>query len=374
MRFLFLTSDYPDFLHWLYARHPGLEKQDYHGQMREVVGSLFHKVDFYANNLRKLGHEAEVIHYNNEFLQKAWAREHGTRFKDNRWRFIMRGGLLPWVIHVNRSWQEEISMAQVKDYRPDVLFNTNMIVYRCHFFNKIKPYFMLLFGQHAHPATTLPSNSDFSCYDLVISSYPPLVEYFQRTGVHAEFHNMGFEHEILSLIPMEDKKYDVTFIGNFYSIHGSRASFFEDLCVRVPQLKIWGAGIERLSLSSPIRKCYMGEAWGNNYYQILRCSKITINHHGDVPLYANNQRLFEATGVGTLLITDWKQNLKEMFEPGTEVITYRDVDECANLIRYYLEYAEEREKIASAGRLRTLKEHTYYHRMKEILDILEKYF
>jgi len=27
MKFLILNTDYPDFLRWLYAQHPGLEKQ-----------------------------------------------------------------------------------------------------------------------------------------------------------------------------------------------------------------------------------------------------------------------------------------------------------------------------------------------------------
>ena len=78
-----------------------------------------------------------------------------------------------------------------------------------------------------------------------------------------------------------------------------------------------------------------------------------MNHHGDVPPYANNLALFEATGVGTLLITDWKQNLHEMFEPGKEVIAYRTREECAELIRYYLEHENEREEIARAGQRRT---------------------
>ena len=39
--------------------------------------------------------------------------------------------------------------------------------------------------------------------------------------------------------------------------------------------------------------------------------------------YANNMRLYEATGVGALLVTDWKENLGEMFEPGKEVVAYR---------------------------------------------------
>ena len=34
MRFLILNTDYPEFLRWLYAQHPGLEKQSYEEQMR----------------------------------------------------------------------------------------------------------------------------------------------------------------------------------------------------------------------------------------------------------------------------------------------------------------------------------------------------
>jgi spore maturation protein CgeB len=84
-------------------------------------------------------------------------------------------------------------------------------------------------------------------------------------------------------------------------------------------------------------------------------------------------RLFEATGVGTLLITDWKRNLHEMFEPGKEVVAYRTPDDCGELIQYYLEHDEEREVIARSGQQRTLREHTYYHRAGELVGIVERY-
>ena len=60
---------------------------------------------------------------------------------------------------------------------------------------------------------------------------------------------------------------------------------------------------------------------------VLRDSRITLNHHGNVPAFANNLRLYEATGVGTLLITDWKPDLHEVFEPGKEVVAYRSTGE-----------------------------------------------
>jgi spore maturation protein CgeB len=117
----------------------------------------------------------------------------------------------------------------------------------------------------------------------------------------------------------------------------------------------------------------MGPAWGQEMYQIIRNSKIALNHHGDIPPYANNMRLFEATGVGTLLITDWKVNLHRLFEVGKEVVVYRTPEECAELIRYYLDHDDEREAIAGAGQRRTLRDYSYHQRMQELVEIVQKY-
>ena len=117
----------------------------------------------------------------------------------------------------------------------------------------------------------------------------------------------------------------------------------------------------------------MGQAWGREMYQILRKSRITLNHHGDIAPYANNMRLYEATGIGALLVTDWKENLHEMFEPGKEVVAYRTPEECVDLVKYYLDHDEEREVIAHAGQQRTLREHTYYQRMHELMAIARNY-
>ncbi len=139
-------------------------------------------------------------------------------------------------------------------------------------------------------------------------------------------------------------------------------------------MRVWGSGLDGLPKKSPIRSRYRGTAWGIEMYQILHSSRITLNHHiGIAESYANNMRLYEATGVGTLLITDWKLNLHEVFELGKEVVAYRRPEECAELIQYYLEHDDERDAIAKAGQQRTLREHTYYQRMQELVDIMERY-
>jgi spore maturation protein CgeB len=82
-------------------------------------------------------------------------------------------------------------------------------------------------------------------------------------------------------------------------------------------------------------------------------------------------RLYEATGVGSLLVTDAKSNLHELFAPDAEVVTYASADELVEKARHYLAHDDELRAVAAAGQARTLREHTYAVRMRELVPILE---
>jgi spore maturation protein CgeB len=373
---MILNTDYPVFLYRLYAQHSGLEKRPYDHQMRVRNESLFGTADFYSSNLQKLGHEAWDIHANNKFIQEAWAAEHGLRIDSGpRWQFRLRRGLIPWVSRSrNRQWVHQIMAEQIKHYKPDVLLNQAMNGFSNDFLRGIKPYVKLLVGEHA--ATRLPETENWSVYDLVISSFPPTLDWFRLKGVRAELIRLGFEPRVLSHLDDRERTIPISFVGSLYhGVHNTRLEWLEYLCNSL-QVKIWSPHTNFLPSildASPILRSYVGVAWGIEMYQVLRDSCLTLNHHGDVLPYANNLRLYEATGVGTLLITDWKANLHEMFEPGKEVVVYRTSEECAQMIQYYLEHDKERQAIAHGGQQRTLSEHTYYHRMQELVSIVHKH-
>jgi len=393
VKFLILNTDYPEFLRWLYAQHPGLRSQPYEEQMRVRSESLFGVADFYTSNLCKLGHEAWDIHADNEFMQKVWAREHSIRIEEptpaeQRARTVLLRArriaaktplryLKPLFRPVSRAlyrdqrWSYDILAAQIKHYKPDVLLNQAMGGISNRFLKEMKPHVRLLVGEIASP---LPQREDFECYDLVTSSLPNFVSHFRKLGIPSELNRLAFEPRVLERLNESDKAtLPLSFVGSLSPAHQARVRLLEYLCRRLP-VKVWGKGIESSPKDSPIRQYYMGKAWGIEMYGILQRSKITLNHHIDVAKsYANNCRLYEATGVGTLLITDWKVNLHEIFELDKEVAAYRSPEECAELIQYYLEHDKEREAIARAGQERTLREHTYYQRMQELVDVLCKY-
>jgi hypothetical protein len=397
MKFLIINTDYPDFLHWLYAQQPGLADRSYKEQFDVRSESLFGVADFYSANLIQLGHEAAELHANNEWIQRAWAREHRVMVHEQatavrkgarllrqapavaasapvRWLKSCARPLLRRHMEQDDSWFYKILSAQIKHYAPDVILNQDMAGVHATFLAEMKPHYRLLIGQHA--ATRLTMDASFQCYDLMISSFPPTVEFFRRQGFSSALNRLGFDPLILTRFLPAQRKFDVALVGSFSDVHSSRVAFLNELYARLDRpetIKVWAPTIDHLPVASPIRRHYMGPAWGRQMYEILSVSKMTLNHHGDVLPYANNMRLFESTGIGTLLITDWKENLHEMFEPGKEVVTYRTPVECVEKIQHYLTHEAERQTIASAGQARTLRDHTYQCRMQEFVNLVCRY-
>ncbi len=361
LRFLIIDTYYPAFLSRFYAAHSSLKGCHYQEQWQTLMNTCFGTADFYSSNLKKLGHEAEEVVANCEPLQRQWAREHGIRLQQSKW---------PWrLLQLDQGWLFQILTAQVKQNRPDVLYIQNISWTNGAFLNEVRPYVSLIIGQIAYP---LP-NRQFKSYDLILTSFPHYVPMFRDMGVASEYFRIGFEPRVLDLVSPLKQQYQVTFVGAYSAAHRNGTVFLEQLAGQC-SIDFWGYGVDSLAKDSPIRKTYHGEAWGLDMYRILEQSKITLNRHIDVAgRFANNMRLYEATGVGTLLVTERKDNLSELFEPSKEVVAYQDAKECAELVKYYLEHEQERAAIARAGQQRTLCEHTYYQRMQELLDIVNKY-
>jgi hypothetical protein len=112
--------------------------------------------------------------------------------------------------------------------------------------------------------------------------------------------------------------------------------------------------------------------YGLHMYETVRDAGITLNIHADSSdRYASNMRLFEVTGVGGCLLTDWKPNLGEMFSLDKEVVAYRSAAEAVEKARWLLGHPEARAAIANAGQARTLREHTFGHRAGRFHEIVK---
>jgi len=112
---------------------------------------------------------------------------------------------------------------------------------------------------------------------------------------------------------------------------------------------------------------------GMDMYNLLYQSKVTFNMHTD-HAWGNvgNMRMFEATGVGTCLITDTGKNMTDLFEADKEVVTYSSIDEAVEKVSYLTKHEEVASEIASAGQRRTLKDHSIKVRCQQIDEVIQK--
>ncbi|MCL1889874.1 MAG: glycosyltransferase [Desulfovibrionaceae bacterium] len=122
----------------------------------------------------------------------------------------------------------------------------------------------------------------------------------------------------------------------------------------------------------------LGQNTGWRYHQELSyytdlplfypCSEINFNCTSQQMKGAVNQRVFDVPASASFLITDWREQIDTLFEPGKEVICYHSPEEAGELTRYYLEHPEKRRTVISAARRRVLREHLYEHRLEELIS------
>ncbi len=168
----------------------------------------------------------------------------------------------------------------------------------------------------------------------------------------------------------EKQKYssDISFIG---SIYPQRQKIIENL--KGFDLKIWGKSIwDSVDQDSWILKRHQHElAILDKKCKIISSSKININtHHYQNDIFGCNKRVFEICGCGGFQIVDMKEDLRKVFTPGREIVTFETGGEMREKVEYYLKNPDERDKIARRGYKRAHKEHTYSRRAKEILRII----
>ena len=252
---------------------------------------------------------------------------------------------------------------------PDVVYLHDLRLGTPQFLQAVRPSTRLIAGF----ASGEEKWSDLSGYDLVFAASHSLSERLRAAGVRASWQPPGFEPQALksvTVFPYDKRPVACSFVGGISPRHAGRVQLLEHLAATVP-IDVWGYGADTLPAGSLIRKAHHGEAWGREMLYILGASRITINRHaGSARGHAGNGRLFEATGLGALLITDHHDNLGELFEIGKEILAYRSPGECEELVRHYLAHPEEAGAIARAGQQRTLRDHTCARRAEQTGSLL----
>jgi spore maturation protein CgeB len=367
VRIALFWTYYDAYLRSLYSRQPNLAGLPYEQQLEEIISDRFSWPAQALRHWREAGHQVFYVLSNAGPLQRAWARETGIPFNEHDWQF-------------------SIPSEQVRRFKPDVLWISSMFQYYGDYLRQIRRDCRRVFAWIACP---LPDSLDLMPVDCILTSHMNFVEHFRGLGKCCHRVLPAFDESIPNELREEALNTPVSFIGGFTAAHSRRREMLNAVANQVP-LHVWGYGVPETpritgvpSLlrrvryergSEPLFRRAHGEVWGLDMYRVLRQSRMTVNVHIDVAGgLAGNQRMFEATGVGTLLLTEDAPNLRELFEPDAEVAAYRDADDLAMKVRHYLRNETERRQVAAAGQRRTLKYHSVGVRSEELAALFEQH-
>lgn len=108
--------------------------------------------------------------------------------------------------------------------------------------------------------------------------------------------------------------------------------------------------------------------WEEEYAGLLSRTKIALNPIRPSMRHGANLRLFEIPAFGAMELSSYSKD--EWLTPGKEIVTYDSPSDAAKKIAYYLHHHDERKRIAKTGYTRVMKEHTFVHRFRKLIDVL----
>lgn len=395
-RLFTLSTMYQGSLKSFYDGNGSSAALDYSEHFDRLIHSTTEFAGSYLKTFKKLGIDAGAVIANDELLQEKWRSEN----------------------HLLNDINKNILLQQVKIFNPDVLWIDNLSLTDTIWLKEIRsvvPSLKLILAYHCSPFA--PGLAERLKYvDFIITCTPGLKRDIEEMGHRAFLVYHGYDEEISDRLKSKECRlnHGLVFSGSLATgkgYHGERIDLIEKLIrseiditlyadlekqyrIRAKQSlylinKFLGkVKLEKIKSNFPFLK--YGETRIRNYsrqlknkthnpvfgldmYALLRDSKVVLNYHiGVAGNYAGNMRMFEATGTGSCLLTDNKTNIRDLFEPGREIVVYENIEDCIDKAKWLLKNEEERSKIALAGMKRTLTSHTVEKRCLQIIDIIEK--
>lgn len=238
------------------------------------------------------------------------------------------------------------------------------------------------------------------CFNYAVTTSQTALAQYQRynlTNVIKSQWGANHQHYQPQMDPLS---YDVTFVGQPYGIREEGIDALRRAGVKV---KAWGNGwptgkleqaemirvfsssrinlnfadasssthtrIESLASSHTIRslrdKPGLWRVW-DVAQRAARWDKARAKRKAPPPPRQIKGRVFEVPACGGFLLTQPAEDLHTYLEPGVDCGTFETVDDLVDRVRYYLKHEDERRAIAQHGYQRTLAEHTYAMRFKNI--------
>ncbi|MBE0569032.1 MAG: glycosyltransferase family 1 protein [Deltaproteobacteria bacterium] len=161
---------------------------------------------------------------------------------------------------------------------------------------------------------------------------------------------------------MEDRRYEFSFIA---SLTANRLDLVKALDLHVD---LWGPGWKKVRKEIGGSTVHGDARSIHQAARIYNRSRAVLNVKNAKNVVAGlNQRSFDPCACGCLLFHDHVRDLERHFDPGTDLIVYRDAEELEYFYRKYSRDRREAGRISESGWKKVVRHHTFRHRVEQIL-------
>ena len=198
-------------------------------------------------------------------------------------------------------------------------------------------------------------------YDTFFTHDSSSLTRHRSAGARAHYLPFGCDPEYLRPLPADARwSTPLVFVGSRDDVREPTLRALADF-----GLAAWGPGWPR------------GPLYGEDFVKALSGAALGVNVHqqfgegGDPARYGTgaNMRVFELASVGTAQLSDAKSDIARHFTPDREIVLYKSAAELRDRARALLADDALRRDLAAAARERALREHTWRHRMEELLTV-----
>jgi len=154
---------------------------------------------------------------------------------------------------------------------------------------------------------------------------------------------------------------DVAYLGYGYANRLAMMEALHDFDVR-----LWGVGWDASpALAGRFRR---EPVHGLKKTLVYNATAVNLNLQSQVyQLDGVTCRPFEVAACGAFCLTEARRDLATFFRAGDEMVTFDGMDDLRAKITHFLAHPDERRAVAERARARALREHTYGHRVQQVI-------
>lgn len=200
----------------------------------------------------------------------------------------------------------------------------------------------------------------------------PLLRQLGATATHTLWY--GADESVFSPLPVERQDIDVFFYGHGREYRGE----WIDAMIQRPSkalpeavFRVRGMGLGNIGNAQQLP--YLSFSKLREYANRSKINLcITRGAHASV-FASSSSRPFELSSMGCCVVANPYDGLEQWFEPDREIILVNSEEEAIDRYRYLLAHDAERLAIGQRARERVLKEHTFRHRARTLVEIVQSY-